>query len=675
MKCSNPRSCAVLCLTTILLARSPALLAQDSAPAIQSQPASQPAAKPRSSEGDIDLLSLDVPVVVSAARHEQPINAVPAAISIITAEEIRRSGARSIPDALRLVPGVDVADLGYGNAAVSPRGLHGFLSRQVLVLVDGRQLFDSLFGGTLWGNWPISLEDVDRIEVIRGPAGVTWGANAVNGVINIITKNPADQQGVTISTSAGTQATHREYGAYGFADDKLKFRVSGEHEGSSGFSTGGTFLLRPEDDYRAYRASTYLTYAPTDRDKFIFSAGSSLSDSGFPRSPLGGLFGGGRDGSQANFILGRWERALSPDSELDTTFYVNDFTATPGLKAVDYRYQQYALQLGLRFKPAPEHSFTMGLDMRGDALDATQADPFMTSRRYLTSGTFGIYVEDEWRFAPKWLLNVGARLDYDTYGGFQPSGRAALSYHFNDDTSLYGSVARAFQTAPVGLRHLDMPLLDGLARATANQELDAQTLIAYEFGYRGRFLDKALDLQSNLFWNQYSDLTTLSPRLGPPGLLNNYEDNRASAGLYGAEFEAKYKINKEWTLLANYTYQQLGWHSDARIQDKDMMTPPTHKFMLAPRWSPRDDLHFAAQAWWVDGVDAPNPWNPFATRNIPPYWRLDLRAEYDFWKNRAQLAVGVRNLLDDHHPEGATLFLNDVEVPRMIYAELQIHYK
>lgn len=646
--------------------------------AAQTEPASQPAAaaveRPSVGDDDVDLLDLDVPMVVTAARHQQPITAVPYAISIITADDIRRAGARSIPDALRLVPGVDVADLGYGNAAVSPRGFHGFLSRQVLVLVDGRQIFDSFFGGTLWGSWPILLEDVARLEVIRGPAGVTWGANAVNGVINIITKDPADQRGVTVVTTGGTQATHREYAGAAFADDKLKLRLSGEYERSRGFGDGGTFLLRPDDAYIAARGSLYLTYKATLSDTLTLSAGSSTVDSGFPRSPLGGLFGGRQDESQGHFVLGRWEHVFERDNAIEWTLYVNDFFVSPGLRAVDYRYQQYALQLSHRFKPTENHAVTWGFDSRGDVFDGTNADPFMSARRTASSGIFGFYAEDAWRFAPRWTLNLGARLDYDTYGGFQPSGRAALAYDLDDRSSVYGAIGRAFQMAPAGLRFVDTPFVDGLARATSNQELDAQTLIAYELGYRTRLFDR-LDAHLNLFWNEYSDLTTLSPRLGPPGLINLYEDNRASAGMYGVELETRYNINKQWTLLAHYTYQQLGWESAARIQEKDMISPPRHKFMVGPRWSPLDDLHFSSQVHWVDAVDAPDPWNPFVSRHIPPYWRVDLRAEYEFWNKQAALAVGVRNLLDDHHPEGASQFLNNTESPRVIYAELRLRIK
>ncbi len=156
---------------------------------------------------DIDLLDLEVPIVVTAARREQKLTTVPYAMSVVTAKDIRRVGARTVPDALRLVVGVDIADLASGASAVSPRGVLGFVGRQTLVLVDGRQIFDSHFGGTLWTMWPFQMEDIARIEVIRGPGGVTWGANAYNGVINIITKDPADQLGRTMTAGGGSRGS------------------------------------------------------------------------------------------------------------------------------------------------------------------------------------------------------------------------------------------------------------------------------------------------------------------------------------------------------------------------------------------------------------------------------------------------------------------------------------
>ncbi|MFQ5412550.1 MAG: TonB-dependent receptor plug domain-containing protein, partial [Phycisphaerae bacterium] len=238
---------------------------------------------------DIELLELEVPIVVTASRRAQKITSVPHAMSVVTAEDIRRSGARTIPDALRLVPGVDVADLTFGNSAVSVRGFHGFLSRQVLVLVDGRQIFDSHFGGTLWGTWPFQLEDIERIEVVRGPGGVTWGANAVNGVINILTKDPRDQLGLTYSAGGGSRGTYKTHLGYAFEDGKLRMRISGEYEASDGFIRGGSILRRLDDEAKTGRMGLHAIYEAGPDDTWTFSAGSNVSDGGFAPTPLAGF--------------------------------------------------------------------------------------------------------------------------------------------------------------------------------------------------------------------------------------------------------------------------------------------------------------------------------------------------------------------------------------------------
>ncbi len=503
---------------------------------------------------DIELLELELPMVVSAARHEQAIASAPYAVSVVTAADIRSAGARSVPDALRLVPGVDVADLSFGNSAVSPRGLHGFLSRQTLVLVDGRQIFDSFFGGTVWGSWPFQLEDIERIEVIRGPAGVTWGANAMNGVINIITKDPRDQLGLTLTGSGSSRGGQKEHLGYALEDGKLRLRVSGEYEGSDGFARGRS-LLRPLDDsYKGGRFSLHAIYEAGPNDTLTLSAGSSVVDDGFPPALAAGLRPG-HPRSSGHFVLGRWVHRFSSDNVLESTVYVNDFHVSPGIRSVDYRYQQFAFQVSHTFKPAEQHTLTWGVDTRADLTDAGNSDPMLLSKGFVSSGIFGLYAHDEWRLSERWQLDVGARIDYETYGGFQPSGRAALSYRLSDDSSLYGAVSRAFQMPPAALRFLDVPFAEGLLHAVSDRELRAQTLVAYELGYRGRFHDVDVSLAG--FWHEYFDLTTLSPRTGPPGLIALDEDNRASGSLYGIELDGRYAVTRSLTLLGNYTYQQL----------------------------------------------------------------------------------------------------------------------
>jgi iron complex outermembrane receptor protein len=620
---------------------------------------------------DIDLFELDVPVVVTASRHEQEVRVVPYAISVITQEDIRRTGARTIPDALRLAAGMDVADLRYSASAVSLRGSHGLLSRSVLVLVDGRQVYDSMFGGTLWGSWPFQLEDIAQIEVIRGPAGVTWGANAVNGVINIITKHPDDQQGVVLTLGGASRGSYKIHAGYGFKDQNLSMRISSEFEGSDGFTRGGMFLSPLDDDYHTTRATAHAVYEHSPEDTFTFSIGSSLVDGGYS-PPLTAGFGTRTGaGSLSSYLLAKWSHRISDHNQYDITAYLNDAQASPGTISVDYRYQQLALQFNHTFVPAKNHKLNWGVDTRLDLLDTSESDPRLLSEDYLQTATIGGYLQDDWEFAPRWTLTLGGRLDYDSYGGFEPSGRLALAHEVDDTNLVYGSISRAFQMQPTSLRYLDLPQLNGLAVVTTVSNLKPETLWAYEIGWRAQPLER-LNTSLTLFWHDYDEVTATSATIGPPALVEMLLDNRGSSELYGLEFETRYRVREDLTLLGNYTYQQLNWHSSASFIDKDFMTPPRHKFMVGARYDATEDLHLSSHLYFVDSVEAPSPNNPFGGMSIDSYYRLDVVGEYEFWEDRASLMVGGRNLLDSHHPEGATSYINNAEVPRMFFAEVRL---
>ncbi len=623
---------------------------------------------------DLDLLDLEIPVVITAARHEQKITTVPHAMSVITAADIRQSGARSIPDALRLVPGVDIADLAFGAAAVSPRASCGFLSNYVLVLVDGRQIYDSVFGGTLWESWPFQVEDIERIEVIRGPGGVTWGANAVNGVINIITKDPRKQLGLTTTSGGGSRGTFKQHVGYAFEDDRLRLRVSGEYEASDGFRKGGSFLRPLADDYKSGRASVHAIFEEGD-DRLTLSAGSALLDGGYPAPPAGLLMKRRNSGSQASFILGKWDRRIAPDNDLSLTAYVNDSHVSNGVSSIDYRYQQYALQLSHTFRPAERHTLTWGIDTRLDHADTTNSDPFMLSKDLVNTFIIGAYVQNQWRPTDRWTATLGARLDYDSYGGTEPSARAAFSYQLTDNSSVFGAVSRAFHMLPGATRFADIPLLGGLIVVQSDRAIRPATVMAYELGHRASYQDDRLHVNLNVYWHQYSDVYTLSPRLGPPGLIHIDIDNRGSNAVYGFEADARYALADSFTLLAHYTYQHLDWRVKAPLHDKDAISPPAHKAMVGVRYSPTPDLHLSSHVYYVDASFAPNPANLFHPRHQAPYVRVDLRGEYEFWNDQASIAVGVRNLLDPDHYEGGSTFLNDAEVPRMFYAEFRMAIK
>jgi len=628
---------------------------------------------------DFDLLNMDIETAVTGMRRKQDVKDMPYAVSVITAEEIRRSGARSVPDALRLVPGVDVADLSYGFQSVGVRGFYSTQSSQSLVLVDGRQIYDSLLGGTYWGIWPIQIEDIERIEVIRGPAGVTWGGNATNGVINIVTKDPADQEGLTSVNRGGSRGTNKEHLGYGFQDGKLRMRVSGEYEGSDGFNKGGSILKKLDDDYKAGRFGLHGIYEKSKDDTITFSGGNSAVDGAYPQGLAHGLFGLTNPGGQANYFMSRWDHKVSKDNSYSLTGYVNDFHHDLGGEAYNYRYDQFALQFSNTFKPAENHTLIWGIDSREDITDASDAKPHLMLKDRIYAATVGAYVEDDWKFAPKWTLNLGGRIDYESYTGVQPSARASLTYEPDKKSKIYGAISRAYKALPAAYRNIDLPILNGLMTMQADRDSAPLKEIAYEIGYSRQFFDR-LDTAINLYWHECADASGFYTRLGLPKrlLLTNME-RAGDYSLYGVELESKYKVSKKLYILGNYTFQMMDWRGEGEAGDFSVaisgIKPPKHKFMIGPRYDVTDNFHLSSQLWYVDAVRTPLPTNPFASKGIDSYFRLDLRAEYEFWKKRAAFAVGVSNLIDPQHPEGRDKFYTDAEVPRMVYAELRVTFK
>jgi len=627
---------------------------------------------------DIDLLTLEVPVVVTGAtRRAQKIEDLPYAVSVITAREIELAGARSVPDALRLVPGVDVAELAYGFYSVSPRGFYANQGSQSLILVDGREIFDSFLGGTFWGSWPFKLEDIERIEVIRGPAGVTWGANATNGLINIVTKDPADQLGLTFDSRAGSRGVNREYVGYGFQDGALRMRVSGEHEGSDGFREGGSLLRGLNDYYEAGRFSLYGVADLGIDDTLTFSAGSALVDGIYPTSLGHGFFGIQSPGSRANYAMARWDHRIEHDNAWSLTGYINEFHHNFGGNAYDVQYQQAALQLNHTFKPAENHTLVWGVDTLLDHADGSNADPYFLVQNHLWTGNIGIYIADDWRLAPQWTLSLGGQVDYECYGGFEPSARAALSYEPDEDSLIYGAVSRAYKMPAAGLRYINMQLLNGLMHMQADKDIANVHLLAYELGYRRRNIADCVDFNANVYWHEYNHTGAFSTQLGWPELiLTNFSEAGASS-TYGVELGSTWRLSEKLTAQANYTFQMLSWRADDAPDFSlavESITPPKHKAMIGLNYKATEDLTLSSHAYYVDAVRTPNSDNPFGTLSASPYIRLDLRAEHEFWNDRASIAVGVSNLLDPGHYEGRSKFYAQAEVPRMVYAELRIHF-
>jgi vitamin B12 transporter len=342
---------------------------------------------------------------------------------------------------------------------------------------------------------------------------------------------------------------------------------------------------------------------------------------------------------------------------------------------METQYQQLALQFSHTFKPVENHTVTWGLDNRVDFCDGSNADPCETEKDFITTGISGLYAQDEWKFAPKWTLGVGGRIDYEYYGGFEPSTRLSLSYEPDTKSMIYGAVSRAFQMPTVPYRFADVQILDGLIKNGGDREMDATTVLAYELGYKRKFSDR-LEAKTNLYWNEYNDAFGFYPKLSLPELFLINMENLGPYSTYGVELEAKYAVTKKLYFLANYTFQMMDWRGKVDFNfGADSISLPKHKFMVGPRYDVTDNFQLSSQLYYVDTVTSPNPNNPFLPYHFDPYFRLDIRAEYKFWKKQAAIAVGVSNLIDPQHYEGTSTFLNNAEVPRMVYGEFRVTFK
>jgi outer membrane receptor protein involved in Fe transport len=358
------------------------------------------------------------------------------------------------------------------------------------------------------------------------------------------------------------------------------------------------------------------------------------------------------------------------------TGYVNDFAKTIGTKSMDVQYQQLALQFSHTFKPAEQHKVTWGIDSRSDLIDASNSDPLPMEQSFIPTGIVGMYVQDDWNFAPRWTLGLGSRIDYEFYGGFEPSARASLSYAPDDKSLVYTAVSRAFQMPTLPFRFADVQILDGLIDNSGNCDMRATSVIAYEVGYRRSFFNKRLESSSNLYWNEYRDAFGLYPKFSLSDLFAINMQNIGDYSTYGYELENRFQVTKKLFLLANYTLQFMDWRGDIDFNfGADSISLPKHKFMVGPRYNLTDNLHLSSQLHYVDAVKAPNPNNPFVSNHFEPYFRLDCRVEYEFWKKQAAVAFGVSNLLNKDHYEGTSAFLNNAEVPRLVYAEFRVTFK
>lgn len=605
-------------------------------------------ALPVSAQDRLKKLSLEELMdieVTSVSKRAEKLSETASAIQVITGEDIRRSGASSLPEALRLATNLQVAQVNASQWAISARGFTNVLSNKLLVLIDGRTVYTPLYAGVFWDVQNPPLDEIERIEVISGPGGALWGANAVNGVINIITRSATETDGFSGSGGGGTELRgfgHLRYG--GRLGSKLHARVYGE-----GFSRDNTELVSGNDARDAWHMF---------QGGFRMDGNSGTNDlltlqgdiyDGRP-DPDGGAPVVARGGN----VVSRWNHTASETSDFQFQLYYDrtyrDFgnTFTEDLATYDLDWQH-------RFGLGSRQQVTWGLGVR--LMDHTTTNipsvfEFLPEHRllHLYSG----FLQDEITLAPDRLkLTLGSKLEHNDYTHWevQPSGR--LTWTPNVRHTVWAAVSRAVRTPARIDRDFFLSLAPGVY-LIAGDNIQSEEVLAYELGWRVR-PEARVSLSLSTFYNVYDNLRSAEPGPPPFGIPITFK-NGVEGNTYGAELSATYQVSDRWRLRGGYTFLKKDLSVKSSSNDANQGTAesddPEHQFLIQSSADLTSRLQWDVVFRYVDELPKPE---------VPRYAGLDVRLG---WKatSRLEFSVVGQNLLKPEHRE----FIPDNPSPREI---------
>jgi len=601
-----------------------------------------------------ELMNLEV---TSVSKRPEKLSETASAIQVITGEDIRRSGATSVPEALRLASNLEVARIDSRQWAITARGFNNALANKMLVLIDGRTVYTPLYAGVYWDVQDTLLEDIDRIEVISGPGATQWGANAVSGVINITTKSAKDTQGALLIGAGGT-----------------------ELRGLGGLRYGGE--LAPGVHYRVYGKYT-------DRDHSVLPTGQDtlddwhLGQGGFRldwdkgSADLLTVQGDTYDGSMAQAgttvgttvytdvngsnLLARWSRKLAENSDLQLqVYYDRTHRSIPNSIAQDL--DTYDADFQHRFPLGAVHDIVWGLNYRLVGDDISHPVTFAFLPAQVTHRWYSGFAQDEITLRPDRLyLTVGTKLEHNDYTGFEVQPSVRLAWRPDGDQTVWSAVSRAVRTPSRIDRDFYAPAIAPFTLLQGGPNFVSEKLLSYELGYRVQ-PHRQLALALATFYNDYDDLRSIEP-VNPPAVFPITLANGLKGKSYGAELTADYHVNERWGLRAGYT--ELRSHSEPkpgsldRTSTRSVALDPNRQASLRSSLDLPGNVQCDATLRYVDSI---------AAQDVPAYTELDLRLGWHpapAW----ELSLVGQNLLHDRHTEfGAAA--TRLEIERGVYGKI-----
>jgi iron complex outermembrane receptor protein len=646
------------------------------------------------SAADTDIINLDIEElmkiqVTSVSKKKEQLSDAAASIFVITEEDIRRSGVTSIPEALRLSPGVEVARQDSHTWAISSRGFNDEFANQLLVLIDGRSVYTPLFAGVYWDVQDLMLEDVQRIEVIRGPGATLWGANAVNGVINITTKSAKDTQGVLLTGGAGSEELG--FGArYGVQlHDNGYLRVYGKwyNRDESVVPGGGD----ANDAWTMYRGGFRYDYLPEQNsytlqgDIYQGSLQQRVNESEPPpvyaisnTTPV--------DVSGVN-VLGKWVHTFDADNDLALKVYYDRtwrdrvvFSETRNTFDADL---QHHFKLGNR----NDIVWGLGYNITADDLGNTFMVSFDPAKR--TTSLYSAFAQDEITLIEKKLrLTLGTKVEHNDYTGWEVQPSARLSYNITEKQTAWFSASRAVSTPSraeqnIRINQQVIPAAvspvgaDTIVSLNGSTAMVSKELIGFELGYRLQAHERfTTDIATfyNIYDKQRSiegpgapDFVTYAPAVTLPFTIGNNLDGES----YGFEIANTLKLTDWWRVRANYSFLKLNLHkingsTDPLGLERAEHDSPENQVGIRSMMDLPFDIELDGGMRYVDSL---------SNRGVPSYVVGDIRLGWRSPKRRWEVSITGQNLFGTHKEFAPSYIPTQVtEVEPSVFAKVTFRY-
>ncbi len=623
---------------------------------------------------DILPLSLDELMdqnVSSLARKQQVVKNTAAAAFVISAEDIRRSGATNIADVLRMAPGMDVARINSWNWSVSARGFNDLYANKLQVMIDGRSIYDPQTGGVYWGQQNQFLKNIKRIEVIRGPSGTLWGPNAVNAVINIITSDAKETQGGLINGGGGNkeqsggvrygvkldQNTYARVSGNGVYRDASPSLPSNPIGNTADFGNAETTNFRIDSELNSH--DKLMLEGEVDDYRLMGYFIGSTSNTGAAANPNWNWQQNnfGRDGDNYS-LQGHWEH----ENDTGHNWKLNmSLTHTNWSLAVDQMNRTYyVLDFHDRFPTMGRHNLMWGVYYQ------TISDNFVNSYALafrpdsFTQNNSGVFLQDEIDLSGTMQLTLANRVTNFTYTGWETEPNIRLLWNANKQHNFWGSVSRSV-VAPNRAQHsinlfTPIPGQNVFVLTQGNPNMKTENLLAFELGWRWRMLCD-LDLDSAFFYNIYDRMQgtyiTGYADIQPYGeVLHASVVNNRQVTSYGAELAMNYHVNHNWRLQASYSYigfstrydPKLNWYRDPLAE---LHYDPQQQLSLRSLFDVGNDVELDLWGRYVDQI-----YKDYIP--IPAYFGLDARLGWHPLKN-LEISIAGQNLLYEQHTEFADL--------------------